>query len=235
MRKTQGAEGKLHYYNAAVSAQDSAHVPAQLDKVFNWSLKEHNQSAPDYMTLFIGANDVCNEWGQKPTPTATYKDRIAKTLHRILSQNRKTKVLVMELPKINDVWKYASTHKIMRRENLSTCALLWRRANLCQSVLTNMSKSERTRSEQQVAEYNRALKEVVRNFKYSSRYGRDRVRFAPYKVKFSIDKLAVDCFHPNWRGQSEIAVNSFQETWWAKDFNRKYSDSYNQWVQNHFR
>lgn len=228
---------EVKVYNAAVSQENSGDALVQLDRVTKWSTATQGKGAPDYVTIFIGANDLCNDPGTNSTPTETYRGRITKMVHEVLSRNRKSKVLVMELPNVNRVWEFAREKKLSRYKKFQNCSMLWRQSSLCQSVLTDVSPAQRRASINQNKEYNRVLRETVANFNaQGGRYGRDRVRLAKgfFDLPLNFDEMSIDCFHPNYMGQSKIGWKSFEQTWWYPQFKPKVP-TYTQWVKGAVR
>jgi hypothetical protein len=229
----KSGRGGVHVYNAAVSSEDSGDALKQLDRVVHWSVSTYGKGAPDYVTIFIGANDLCNDPGEESTPTGTYRNRISKLVHEVLVRNKKSKVLLVELPNVNRVWEFAREKKLSRFKNFQSCSVLWRNSSLCQTVLSDLTPAQRKRSFNQNQEYNRVLRETVSNFAaQSGRYGRDRVRLARgfFDQELNFDELSIDCFHPNYRGQSNIGWKSFSQSWWYPEFKPKVPD-YTQWVK----
>jgi lysophospholipase L1-like esterase len=224
----------VHVYNAAVSQEDSGDALKQLDRVVDWSVTTQSQGAPDYVTIFIGANDLCNDPGEPSTTTETYRSRITKLVHEVLVRNRKSKVLLVELPDVNRVWNFAREKKLSRLKKFQNCSVLWRSSNLCQSVLGDLTPAERQRSQNQNREYNRVLRETTAQFRsQAGRYGGDRVRLATgfFNQELNFDDQAIDCFHPNFRGQSKIGWKSFSQTWWYPQLKPRVDD-YTQWVKH---
>lgn len=220
--------------NAAVSSEDSGDALKQLSKVLDWSVESTGKGSPDYVTILIGANDLCNDPGKLSTPTEVYRGRITKLIHEVLVRNQKSKVMVLELPNVNRVWEFARDKKLSRFKNFQNCSALWRQSNLCKSVLSDLSPAERSRSINQNREYNRVLRETVAQFAaQNGRYGRDRVRLARgfYDQELKFDEFSIDCFHPNYSGQSNMGWKSFSQSWWYPEFKPK-MDRYSAWVTN---
>lgn len=224
--------GAIATYNAAVSGEDSGDALKQMDRVTKWSSQKFNQGAPDYVTIFIGANDLCNDQGVNSTSTEVYRQRINKLVHQVLVGNRKSKVLLMEIPDINRLWQFAKGKKLTRLKKFQSCSTLWRSANLCQNIFSDITPQQRAQAIEQNREYNRVLRETVEQFNsQSGRYGSDRVRLAKgfFDQAYRFEELAIDCFHPNYMGQSGIGWKSFSQTWWAGQFKAQ-SQDYQSWV-----
>lgn len=227
-------EGKhVEAYNAAVSQDDSRDLFDQLGNVMHWSLTTQNQAMPDYVTILIGANDLCQKNGVPPTPVEVYRDRLTKVIHEILVRNKKSKVMLVELPDINRVYDFAKERRLSRIKKFQSCSVLWRSANVCPSVLSDLTPAERQKSRGVNMEYNRVLRETTARFNSGKGgYGRDRVRLSRgfFNIDLNFEKMAIDCFHPNHRGQTDISINSFYQSWWAPQFH-KAAANYPSWVE----
>lgn len=220
-------------FNAAVSQDDSRDAFDQLGNVVHWSLTTQNKGAPDYVTIFVGANDLCQEEGVPPTPVETYRARITKLVHEVLTRNPKSKVMLIELPNISKVWAFAKEKRLSRIAKFQSCSTLWKSLDVCPSVLRDLSPKQRAFVEATNREYNRVLRETAARFSSrNSGYGKDRVRLAKglYDRELNFDDLAIDCFHPNFRGQSKIGYETFYQSWWKPKF-REHYEGYMPWVR----
>lgn len=200
--------------NAAVSGAVAKDVVVdQLPKLMDWSQSKLGQAAPDYVTVFIGANDICKDTYDQMTSTSDYINTVATAVDTMLAKSPRTKVLVMTLPKIDTLQSVAGSALHVGIAPVKTCQDFWKLANVCGSLNLEADPLKRQIAVDRVHEYNEALRDMV-----SSRqadFG-DRVRLAngPAEVNFDKDDVSMDCFHPSTKGQNKLAQKSWEITWW---------------------
>ena len=159
-----------------------------------------NGFRPDYVTILIGANDICLG-SRKPDELALYSRGVLEdSIRKIIEVNPKVKILISAVPNLNHLYSLMNVDPV--------CVENWRSLNICEKLLLS-TKFEREKGVYRWNAYNKMLSE------FPSRY--------PANVKFSsiligndlttIDVSRVDCFHPSVVGQAEISRLTWEEGW----------------------
>lgn len=203
---------KIKYYNSGITGAKIGLVwQKELPILKKWSQDNLKQNYPDYVTLMVGANDLCTGSADTITEPEKFEEHLTKILNEILENSHKTKILVSAFPNVNLLPEILFDSRWGARKK---CADLWRKFPICPAITRAKSDDQINK----VRDYYERYHEVIANKISDLRdvYG-DRIRFAP-NVKeetFTDDDIAVDCFHPNYYGQRKIANKSFESTWWA--------------------
>ncbi|MEO3780033.1 GDSL-type esterase/lipase family protein [Micromonospora sp. B11E3] len=162
----------------------------------------------DYVTVLIGANDVCRGGVEAMTPVATFRAEVDRGL-RVLRRGRpKARVLVVSIPDLYRLWQVGHTD--------SRALRAWRHG-VCPALLADAASTapddvaRRAAVRQRIDAYNAELRAACRA--YGSRCRHDGG--AVHRVRFSLDLVnALDWFHPNVAGQGRLA----EVTWRAAGF-----------------
>lgn len=209
---------QLKIFNAAFSGAESSDVlENELPQLLKWSQKNLRQDVPDYVTVLIGANDICGKNLSDMTSPSEFQANIDRMLKFLLSRNKKSKVMVADIPALEKVQDNAG-FPLFRFKPLLMCGDLWARIQICSNVLKNSSQEARKIVSARVHLFNRILEDSVD--RHRSAYG-DRVRFAPslYSNGVNANEVAADCFHPNIDGQRRIANATWEQSWWSGFWN----------------
>lgn len=205
----------LPYFNAALSGAESDHVlSTQIADLRNWSQANLKQNFPDYVTLLIGANDLCARDTSGMVSTENFYSHVEEAVHQIVSTSPNTRILISSLPNVINLRDVAKNSKVW---GTVSCEQVWKKAKLC-STLTSLDDPEsRLIMANRLDQFNRALHEISKNERED--YG-DRVRYAKhlFEADFTSKDLAVDCFHPNKEGQAKVAEKTFASSWWKNEW-----------------
>ncbi len=184
----------------------------QLPKLNAWSQMNFKRNYPDYVTLLVGANDICADSLEDATPVKSYLNSYGKILNEILKQAPTTRILVVALAPYDQL-RNSDDAFLAAFPKMQSCADFWQMAPLCKSI-THGNDSNTHKVKIRVNTLNAGLRNLVNTLQ--KKFG-DRVRFADKIAKRSIQPqdLSIDCFHPNDIGQKDIAEFSWRSTWWA--------------------
>ncbi len=210
----RGEEWTFEHWNGAVSGHATNDIiNDQLPRLLEWSRKHLNQGAPDYVTLLIGPNDICNKDIEKMTETSVFQSRVQKTIETLLNANSEVKILISELPDVERVWRIARDHKLSNINGARTCSDVWKRMPFCANLLTISDPKDRMRMRQRAEDYNISLDALDAKFQ---KIAPDQVRVAKgiYDSKFELSALSADCFHPNIKGQNMLSDTTWAYSWW---------------------
>jgi hypothetical protein len=159
-----------------------------------------NNFRPDYVTILIGANDICLG-NRKPDELAQYGHGVLReSIGRIILVNPRVKVLVSAVPNIEHLYQ------LMNADPL--CEENWRALNVCEKILSS-TKFEREKGIARWKSYNQMLNNLESiypaNVRLSSAVSGDGLTIK--------DVSRVDCFHPSVLGQTNISRLTWQEGW----------------------
>lgn len=185
---------KVGTKNFAISGSKSPNVVKQAEK-----LAKHR---PDYATVLVGANDVC-AWDQDHhEQLKSYANDIRTILSTLVASNSEIKIVVSAIPNM------PLLRDIGARNG---CQKVWSRFKICPALLgADRTESDRLGFTARWQDANRILEQVSSEFP-------DHVRFASSVAEpvFGIEHVsAIDCFHPNTRGQDFLAEITWQQGWY---------------------
>jgi lysophospholipase L1-like esterase len=169
-----------------------------------------------YITLLIGANDVCLD-----TQYGTVSDaqvsahilgffKILSTIH----QDEPIHVLISSIPKIPDLGSPAVLNNVLPSK--LTCEQVQiQRDQLCNPLTVWNSPEQYQKNVSVIAHYNALLQALA--VEVPALYPQFQVAYSDafYHQAIVVDHLAKDCFHPNRSGQLEISDRLWDDQpWW---------------------
>lgn len=182
-------KGNAHNY--AVPGARVADLPAQADKAVGAKV--------EYVTLLIGANDICRASVADMTPVADFRQSLDTTLRRLKKGLPKARVLVVSIPDLNRLWEIG--HKERR------AVKAWSRGT-CPALLANPTSTSaadagrRAAVAKRVDAYNGQLAAACKAYGNRCLYDGG----AAHRVRFNLDMInRVDWFHPGSDGQRKLA------------------------------
>jgi lysophospholipase L1-like esterase len=158
-----------------------------------------------YVTVLLGANDLCTSSPSTMTPTATFKAQFSQAMAILKQQLPRARIFVSSIPDIYQLWKVLHTNRVAKA--------VWATAHICPSMLG----ASRTEAEQQqvVARqvaFNQILADTCHQYGANCRWDGG----ATYNYKFSASQVSVlDFFHPDLDGQAALARVSWAASWWS--------------------
>jgi lysophospholipase L1-like esterase len=184
-----------HGDNDAVSGAKMAAAPTQAAQAVNQGAR--------YVTILLGANDLCTSSPSTMTPTETFRAQFSQAMATLMAQDQDPYVLVSSIPNIHQLWEVLHTNSLAR--------WVWSTAKICQSMLgATRTEAERQLVVDRERAFNRTLAEVC------SAYARCRWDGgAVYNYRFSASQVsALDFFHPSLSGQAALARVTWSASWW---------------------
>jgi lysophospholipase L1-like esterase len=153
----------------------------------------------EYVTILMGANDVCTSSESTMTPVATLQAQFRTALTTLTTGLPDARVYVVSIPNIYNLWSIWHT-------NLGA-VFVWSIAGICQSMLANPLSSSsadtarRARVAQRNVDDNNAIAAVCAQFVHCRFDGG-----ATYGTAFvRSDVSTIDYFHPSVAGQAKLA------------------------------
>ena len=157
----------------------------------------------DYVTILMGANDVCTSSRSTMTDVADFRTQFRAAMDTITTGLPDSHVFVASIPNVRRLWRLFHNDPIAR--------LVWRGATICQSMLseTNTAADRRAVVQRERA-FNGTLAEVCALYA--------NCRFdggAVFDYPFTRDHVSrLDYFHPDLDGQAVLADITWSRSWW---------------------
>jgi len=153
----------------------------------------------EYVTVLMGANDVCTSSESTMTPVDTLRSQLRSALATLSAGSPNARIYVVSIPDVYHLWQILHT-------NLSA-VLTWTFGGICQSLLANpMSTSSaddarRLRVRQRSIDDNTAIAGVCAEFIHCRFDGG-----AAFALQFTTADVSTrDYFHPSISGQAKAA------------------------------
>jgi lysophospholipase L1-like esterase len=217
-RRLRFLNPKLKIYNAAISGAAADLVDEnEVLKLNKWAKKNFKKEYPDYVTLLVGPNDICGKMTEPMTSDSDFYNRVYNSIRKIVDGNPDSKVLISSIPNIGALRDVTKDAPAFNNSEMNTCLKVWKKIAFCENVEL---AEEHEEVYAKVETFNKILKDIA--FEQNQRVAGDRVRVADsiYRYRFTADDLAVDCFHPNYMAQNMLADLTFEESWWAKQYDQ---------------
>lgn len=184
-------------FNNAVTGAKVADLDAQVEAV--------NEQAVAYVTILIGANDLCTRTVGRMTSVATFRTEFEHAMAMLSAGSPRARLYVASIPNVYRLWV------ILRDKLFARTA--WRTLEVCQSLLEDPRSTDaddvarRRAVRERTIAFNEVLDEVCALYIHC-RYDEGAVFNDPFT---SDDVSTGDYFHPSIRGQTRLA----QVTWSA--------------------
>jgi lysophospholipase L1-like esterase len=185
-----------HEYNDAVAGATMADLDGQVKTAASQDVQ--------YLTVEMGANDLCVSSAGDMTPTATFQSEFQQALTDFTTTDPGANIFVASIPNIYQLWEDEHTNLIAELE--------WNVFGICADML---SASATSAQRQQIVEQEQADNQVLGNVcaEFSQcKFDNDAV----YDFQFpSADVSDVDYFHPSAAGQAALASIAWSAGYWA--------------------
>jgi lysophospholipase L1-like esterase len=182
----------LRNYNDARSGAKMADLERQMGVV--------NGQGVEYVTVLIGANDVCASSEAAMTPISTFRAQFAAAMEAVTSGSPQATLYVVSIPDVYRLWQIWHTDANAR--------LAWRLTGFCKSMLArpgstapeDMARRQRVRA-REIA-YNDTLADVCALYAACTYDGG-----AVFSYRFQRKDVSTrDYFHPSLEGQRVLAA-----------------------------
>jgi lysophospholipase L1-like esterase len=156
-----------------------------------------------YLTVLMGANDLCTPTIAGMTPTATFQAQFDTALRDFASSNPKAKIFVSSIPNLYQLWSTLHANPAAR--------YVWQTFGICQSMLSGTNtEAQRQQVLGQEQQDNKALQTVCAAYSQCRWDGGATFGFAFPEA----DVSTVDYFHPNLSGQNDLGRVSWGASYW---------------------
>jgi lysophospholipase L1-like esterase len=185
-----------HYFDDAVSGAKAADTATQASSAVS--------QAAQYVTILIGANDVCTSTIAGMTPTATFQSQFQSTMSTLESGlPAGAHIFVSSIPNVYQLWQVLHTN--------SSAEFVWSAAQICQSMLNrNNTETQRQQVLSQEEADNTVLQQVCQQYANCL-----WDNLATFNTAFTASEVStLDYFHPNLSGQAALASESWAASYW---------------------
>lgn len=181
-----------HNYNDSVSGARASNLNSQAQVAVSQQV--------EYVTILIGANDVCTSSEATMTSVPTYRAQIDAALATLKAGVPNARVFIASIPDIKRLWA-------INRGNLAALTA-WSGFGICQSMLANATSNSaanaarRDRVRQRVIDFNAQLAQACGHYGTNCRYDQGVV----FGYQFVSGQVSGwDYFHPSKSGQTTLA------------------------------
>lgn len=190
-----------HVYNDAKSGAKMADLNGQMTTVVG--------QKPDYVTVLMGANDVCTSSESTMTSVDAFRASFTKAMQTVTAGSPDSLVYVASIPNVYQLWSVL--------KGSSAARMTWALFRVCPSMLANPTSTRqadvdrRARVLQREVAFNNVLAEVCATFEHCRFDG-----LAVFKTAFVASDITTrDYFHPSLSGQKKLAAVSWSAGYWG--------------------
>lgn len=185
-------------FNDAVTGARVVDLEAQIERV--------NEQGVAYVTILIGANDLCTRTVEAMTSAAEFRSRFEDAMAALSAGSPRARIYVVSIPDVYRLWTILHDSFLAR--------LAWRTFGVCRSLLerprsedaADMARREAVR--QRTVEFNAQLAEVCALYIHC-RFDQNAVFTHPFRPQ---DVSRRDYFHPSLQGQERLAEVTWSAT-----------------------
>jgi lysophospholipase L1-like esterase len=186
-----------HQYNDAVSGARMSDAPAQAQRAVGQQAK--------YVTILMGANDLCTSSTASMTPADTFRAQFRQTL-AILNAGLPghAHIFVSSIPNVYQLWSLYHGDPVAE--------WVWSTAHICQSLLSpSNTDADRQAVRDREAEFNTILAQECGQYR-NCRFDGNAV----FNYTFTRNDVSrLDYFHPSLAGQATLAEVTWRASWWG--------------------
>ncbi|MEP6598703.1 MAG: SGNH/GDSL hydrolase family protein [Actinomycetota bacterium] len=182
-------------YNDARSGAKMSELATQLSQAAG--------QRADYVTVLMGANDVCTSTVSTMTATATFEAQFRAALSQFTQARPRARIFVSSIPNVYRLWEVLHTN--------FAATLAWSTFGICQSMLSSSNTdTERAQVLAQEGADNDTLARICAQFTQCRWDG-----YATYNTTFYASDISpVDYFHPSSQGQNKLASVTWAASYW---------------------
>lgn len=189
---------QIKAYNEAYHGAGADKIPAQAAQLARYR--------PHYVTLMIGANDICHYPEKATEYMSIFADNIRYGIRKMIAARPDVKILVVPIVDLAEV------HRIVVEQRACRPTL-----PIAQWFCSVIVSEDTPRATYEAAlrgrlEYNAMLEQVTAEFPENAMFVA-----AAAETKFNTSDLSTfDCFHPSMAGQNKISDVTWGLGWYAR-------------------
>ncbi len=158
----------------------------------------------DYVTVLMGANDLCTASATTMTSVEDFRRQFDAALRSFFEAHPQGRVFVSSLPDLYRLWTLFKDNR--------TATRTWQQYGICQSMLASRNtEDDRTAVVEREKAFNLALHELCLGYVHCRSDG--GATFG-YELK-TTDVSTVDYFHPSVSGQDSLAKVTWKASYWG--------------------
>ena len=190
-----GRPGTGRSHNNAISGATAVHLPDQAAMAV--------QQNVEYVTVLIGANDLCASSAAAMTSEAEFAAHVNAALAMLDRGLPRARIFVASIPDLYQLWKVFEGSPEAREA--------WS-GGTCKAMLSaDNAEEQRQLVVARETAFNRILAQVCSRYR-NCRWDDNAV----HDFKFSAsDVSVVDYFHPSLEGQAWLAEITWRASWWG--------------------
>lgn len=169
-----------------------------------------NEDDVSYVTILIGANDVCTSRVDSMTPVAAFRDAFGEAMRALSAGSPRARIFVASIPDVYRLWALLKDSVWAR--------LAWRVLHVCPSLLDDPGSTEaedarrRRAVRRRTRHFNQQLDQICARYIHC-RFDEGAVFSDPFTPA---DVSSRDFFHPSLEGQERLSRVTWDATF---DFN----------------
>jgi len=165
----------------------------------------------EYVTILMGANDVCTSSVSTMTPTSTLEAQLQTALQTLSSGLPNARIFVVSIPNVYHLWEILHT-------NLNA-VLTWTIGGICQSLLANPMSTAPADVQRRQQVYDRTVADNEAIARACARFIHCRLDSnAAFNLQFVPSDVSTrDYFHPSVAGQAKAAAVTWAATFDFRD------------------
>lgn len=183
-------------YNDAVSGAEMIDLNGQVQSAVSQGV--------DYVTILMGANDVCASSEAGMTPVSTFRSQLDTALATLKAGLPNAAVFIVSVPDVHRLWFIG--------KDSSSARNAWSGFDICQSMLANPQSTaqadvdRRARVRQRNIDFNTQLAQACTAYGANCDFDDNAV----FNYPFVLSQVSTwDYFHPNTSGQKILAQVSY--------------------------
>jgi lysophospholipase L1-like esterase len=196
---------RIRSKNSAINGQNFNYATSGAEMVdLNAQAQNAVSRGVQYVTILMGANDVCASTEAGMTPVSTFRSQLDQALATLKAGLPNAAVAVMSIPSVYRLWEIGKDN--------SSARAAWDAYDICQSMLANpLSTAQadvdrRNRVRQRNIDYNSELAAACTAYGSNCDFDGNAV----FNYPFVLSQVSSwDYFHPNTSGQAVLASVSY--------------------------
>jgi lysophospholipase L1-like esterase len=160
----------------------------------------------NYVTILMGANDVCTSSVATMTPTATLESQLQSAVQSLSSGLPNARIFVVSIPNVYHLWEILHTN--------FSAIVTWTLGGICQSLLANPTSTAPADVARRQQVYNRNVADNLVLSRVCAKF--IHCRFdgnAAFNLQFVRSDVSTrDYFHPAVAGQAKAAAVTWAAT-----------------------
>jgi lysophospholipase L1-like esterase len=186
-----------------IAEYNVARTGARMDDLER-QLREAASLGASYVTIMMGANDLCVSGPSATTSPGDFEARFTRSLKALTAARPGVRIFVASIPNLYQLWS------VLHADRRAQAA--WDRYHLCPSMLSgSRTPAERAAVVAREKRFNAILERIcgkTRGCRYDGG--------ATYRFRFRpVDVSGVDFYHPSARGQASLAEITWRASFWS--------------------